>query len=114
MEYKEPTIVGNQLLLDTIVKDELGIHARPSALIVGICLSHPQEIYLARKDSKELIDCKSVLNVLSAGIECNSAIRFYVEFQKNKNEKEAREICNKLKEITSYSLEEIAKRAKEK
>jgi len=55
-----------------IVKDKLGIHARPAGLLVKQTSKFNCNIMI-KKDTKE-IDAKSILGVMSLGVRCGEEI----------------------------------------
>lgn len=55
-----------------IIKDELGIHARPAGMLVKEASAFPCTITIA-KDGKE-VDAKRILGVMSLGVKCGQEI----------------------------------------
>lgn len=55
-----------------IIKDEMGIHARPAGLFVKAAASFPCKITVA-KDGKE-VDAKRILGLMGLGIKCGQEI----------------------------------------
>lgn len=55
-----------------IIKDELGIHARPAGLFVKEASEFPCKITI-KKDSKE-VDAKRILGVMGLGVKCGQEI----------------------------------------
>lgn len=60
-----------------IVKDELGIHARPAELFVKEVSAFPCKITVA-KGSRE-VDAKRILGVMSLAVKCGEEIRIKAE-----------------------------------
>ena len=90
------------------VGDEAGIHARPSALIKKECNDYPEEVYLRVISPfiRETASCKDYLGLVALGAEYQNEIRIYVKG----TDENAKNLCLKLEEILSLSLEEIDKR----
>lgn len=55
-----------------IVKDEMGIHARPAGLFVKEASAFPCKITIA-KDGKE-VDAKGILGIMGLGVKCGQEI----------------------------------------
>ena len=55
-----------------IIKDEMGIHARPAGLFVKEAASFPCKITVA-KDGKE-VDAKRILGLMGLGVKCGQEI----------------------------------------
>ncbi len=55
-----------------VIKDELGIHARPAGLLIKEAAAFPCKITIA-KDGKE-VDAKRILGVMSLGVKCGQEI----------------------------------------
>ncbi len=55
-----------------VIKDELGIHARPAGLLVKEAASFPCSVTIA-KDGKE-VDAKRILGVMGLGVKCGQEI----------------------------------------
>ena len=55
-----------------IIKDEMGIHARPAGLFVKEASSFPCKITIA-KDGKE-VDAKRILGIMGLGVKCGQEI----------------------------------------
>lgn len=57
---------------EVVVKNPHGLHARPAALFVQKAATFPCKITLSKNDKK--VDAKSILAVMSLGIEPNEKI----------------------------------------
>lgn len=56
-----------------IIKDDLGLHARPSGLLVKAAGKYPCEITLA-KGEKE-VDAKRLFGVMGLNVKCGDSVR---------------------------------------
>lgn len=63
-----------------IIKDELGIHARPAGMLVKEASAFPCKITIA-KDGKE-VDAKRILGVMGLGAKCGQEIVITAEGQR--------------------------------
>jgi len=63
-----------------IVKDEMGIHARPAGLFVKEASSFPCKITIA-KDGKE-VDAKRIFGIMGLGVKCGQEIILTAEGEK--------------------------------
>ncbi len=59
------------------IKNSLGLHARPAAQFVKKALEFNSKI-LIKKDN-QILDAKSIMNILSLGLERNSEVSLIVE-----------------------------------
>lgn len=66
------------------VKNPHGLHARPAALFVQKAASHPGKVLIAKGDKEG--DAKSILTVMSLGIEPGETIRLRAEGEKEQAE----------------------------
>lgn len=60
-----------------IVKDEVGLHARPASLLVQESAKFPNEIYILYKEKQ--VTLKSVIGVMSLGIPHEAEFGILVE-----------------------------------
>lgn len=60
-----------------IISNPTGIHARPAALIVSCAKKFTSIIQLTHGD--KVVAIKSVINILSLGLECNDQITLSVD-----------------------------------
>lgn len=55
-----------------VIKDEMGIHARPAGLLVKEAAAFPCAITIA-KDGRE-VDAKRIMGIMSLGVKCGNEI----------------------------------------
>jgi len=55
-----------------IIKDELGIHARPAGLLVKKCAEFSSDIKMGRPD--KMVDAKRVIGVMTLGMKCGDEL----------------------------------------
>lgn len=79
-----------------VIKDELGIHARPAGLLVKKAASFPCKVTIT-KDGKE-VDAKKILGVMGLGAKCGQEITL-----KTDGEQEAEAI----EELSSFLKENL-------
>ena len=77
-----------------VIKDELGIHARPAGLLVKEAASFPCSVTIA-KDGKE-VDAKRILGVMGLGVKCGQEITLKTDGEQEAEAMEA--LCSFLKE----------------
>jgi len=65
------------LVATTIVVNKLGIHARPSALLVSTASKFKSEVYFARDDLR--VNGKSIMGVMMLAAEKGAEIRIEVD-----------------------------------
>ena len=53
----------NNLSREAIVKNELGLHARPAAMIARLAIKAKSDVWLCRED--ERVDASSIIDILS-------------------------------------------------
>jgi len=58
--------------LSYIIKDELGIHARPAGLLVKKCGEFTCDIRMGRAD--KMVDAKRVIGVMTLGMKCGDEL----------------------------------------
>ncbi|MDR2572108.1 MAG: HPr family phosphocarrier protein [Oscillospiraceae bacterium] len=58
--------------LKYIIKDELGIHARPAGLLVKKCTEFSCDINIGRSD--KMVDAKRVIGVMTLGMKCGDEL----------------------------------------
>lgn len=59
-----------------VVKNPNGLHARPAALFVQIANKFDSSVYL---EKEEKIDGKSIIAILSLGVNCGMSVKLIVE-----------------------------------
>lgn len=62
---------------DYVVKDELGIHARPAGLLVKEVKNHNSRV-LIKKDDKE-VDATRLMAIMALGVKCGAKVTVTVE-----------------------------------
>lgn len=55
-----------------VVKDELGIHARPAGLLIKVAAAFPCVITICKGDKE--VDAKRILGVMGLGVKCGEEI----------------------------------------
>lgn len=65
-----------------IIKDEMGIHARPAGQFVKEASAFPCKITIA-KDGKE-VDAKRILGIMGLGVKCGQEIVLTAEGEQEK------------------------------
>ncbi len=60
-----------------IIKNKLGLHARPAALLVRITNQHVADVYLARDGNK--VNGKSIMGILTLAAGRDSELVLYVD-----------------------------------
>ena len=76
-----------------VIKDELGIHARPAGLFVKEAAAFPCAVTIT-KDGKE-VDAKRIFGVMGLGVKCGQEITLKTDGEK---EEEAMETLSKFLE----------------
>jgi len=62
---------------DFVIKNKLGLHARPAAVLVQKLSQFKSSIKIMKND--EQIDAKSVMGVLTLAVSCGETIKFLVD-----------------------------------
>jgi len=90
----QPKIERGYTTLELIVNNSNGIHGRPSVLIAKYCSKYSKKIYAENLDlnSREKIDCTSVLGLLSLGAKKGARVKLYVDGHDEEASKIASEI----------------------
>ena len=70
------------------IKNELGLHARAAAKLVGITSQFESDIQLARRDTQQHVDGKSILGILLLAASKGTKIQIITE---GEDEQEAME-----------------------
>lgn len=60
-----------------VIKDEVGIHARPAGMLVNKAKTFTSIITISRGDKSA--DCKKLMKLMSMGIKCNDSVIVTVE-----------------------------------
>ncbi len=72
-----------------VVKDALGIHARPAGMIVKEAIQFQSNIRM--KTPKKEVDLKRIMGVMGAGVKCNDLVTVYCDGEDEGAAKEALE-----------------------
>ena len=62
---------------EILIRNKLGLHARPAALFVQTASKFDSSIHI-KKDT-EVVDAKSIMNILSLGIETGATVFLIAE-----------------------------------
>ncbi len=62
---------------EVTIKNKLGFHARPAALFVQTASKFDSVVYIRK--NQETIDAKSIMNLLSLGLETGSQLTLIIE-----------------------------------
>lgn len=65
---------GTQQTIDLIVKNRMGVHARPAAMIVRIANRYPADLYVEKDD--EQVNGKSIMGLMMLAAGQGSKLRF--------------------------------------
>ncbi len=74
MSTTDSTSQGSQTSVELIVKNRMGIHARPAAMIVRIANRFPAELYVEKDD--EQVNGKSIMGLMMLAAGQGSKLRF--------------------------------------
>ncbi len=55
-----------------VIKDEMGIHARPAGELVKACAAYPCKIMIS--NGTKSMDAKRIMGVMSLGVKCGQEI----------------------------------------
>lgn len=59
------------------IKDEVGLHARPVSILVGVATKFPNDIFIKYNDKR--VTLKSIIAVMSLAVPYNDSIEIEVE-----------------------------------
>lgn len=62
-----------------VIKDELGLHARPAGILVKRAASFASVIKMKNEDNGKEADCKRVISVMSLGVKKGNKITLTFE-----------------------------------
>ncbi|MDX2109589.1 MAG: HPr family phosphocarrier protein [Verrucomicrobiota bacterium] len=68
------------LIKELVVKNKMGIHARPAAMIVRIANKYPAEVYVEKDD--EQVNGKSIMGLMMLAAGHGSKLRFTISGDK--------------------------------
>jgi len=74
MSTTDSTSQGSQISVELSVKNRMGIHARPAAMIVRIANRFPAELYVEKDD--EQVNGKSIMGLMMLAAGQGSKLRF--------------------------------------
>lgn len=77
MESQDNSSSDTQQSIELIVKNRMGIHARPAAMIVRIANRFPADLYVEKDD--EQVNGKSIMGLMMLAAGQGSKLRFTVE-----------------------------------
>ncbi|GLC79067.1 HPr family phosphocarrier protein [Lacrimispora brassicae] len=60
-----------------VIKEAVGIHARPASLLAKEASGYKSSITLFKNEEKG--DAKKLLSIMSLGIKCSETVRFVIE-----------------------------------
>ncbi len=97
-------------VLETIVNNHYGIHARPSSLIAKTCFKYERKVYLSLVDSQSFppdarFDCRSVMDLLTMEASKGAKLNVYVEG----TDEAAKQICEQVRDLVSSNFDEAYK-----
>lgn len=85
-----------------VVKSELGLHARPAALIVKAANTYEPEIYLRKSGSDEIVSAKGIMGVLTLGASWGEEVDVMFQPREGINDSETTRVFNLMKEAVKY------------
>ena len=62
-----------------VIKNKLGLHARPAAQLVQITNKHAAEVFIAKNGNGAKINGKSIMGILTLAAAQHSKLVFYVD-----------------------------------
>ena len=60
-----------------IIKNEIGLHARPAALFVQTCSKYKSDIYIEKDGNK--VNAKSIMGVMALGVSRGEEVKIIVD-----------------------------------
>ncbi|MCI5872224.1 MAG: HPr family phosphocarrier protein [Clostridiales bacterium] len=81
---------------DYVVKDELGIHARPAGLLVKEVKNYKSKVLLKKDDTE--IDATRLMAIMALGVKCGTKVTLTIE---GEDEEEA---CQALQQFFEEQL----------
>jgi phosphocarrier protein len=82
---------------DFVIKNKLGLHARPAAILVQKLSRFKSSIKISKNE--EQVDAKSVMGVLTLAVACGETIKFIID---GEDEQEAMSVIKELIENKFY------------
>lgn len=74
MQNQDSSSASSQLSVELIVKNRMGIHARPAAMVVRVANRFPAELYVEKDD--EQVNGKSIMGLMMLAAGQGSKLRF--------------------------------------
>jgi phosphocarrier protein len=74
MQTQDSNSSSSQITVELIVKNRMGIHARPAAMVVRIANRFPAELYVEKDD--EQVNGKSIMGLMMLAAGQGSKLRF--------------------------------------
>ncbi len=74
MQTSDSSSTDSQQTIELIVKNRMGIHARPAAMVVRIANRFPAELYVEKDD--EQVNGKSIMGLMMLAAGQGSKLRF--------------------------------------
>lgn len=74
MENQNSSSSDSQQTIELVVKNRMGIHARPAAMVVRIANRFPAELYVEKDD--EQVNGKSIMGLMMLAAGQGSKLRF--------------------------------------
>ena len=74
MQTQDSNSSGSQISVELIVKNRMGIHDRPAAMIVRIANRFPAELYVEKDD--EQVNGKSIMGLMMLAAGKGSKVKF--------------------------------------
>ncbi len=74
MQTQNSSSAAAQKTIELVVKNRMGIHARPAAMIVRIANRYPAELYVEKDD--EQVNGKSIMGLMMLAAGQGSKLRF--------------------------------------
>ncbi len=104
-----------RICIQATVKDERGVHARPSALIVKACKNYPGTVTVSRVDEpgSQEYNCKEIMALVEMGAAWKTTLRFCIEpddldvARLDEEEQRAKALCDRLAQIVATTLEDV-------
>jgi len=69
--------ITQQKLIEVVIKNKFGIHARPAALLVKTASKYESDITIEQNNIK--VSCKSIMGLLTIAISCGTKIKIVAD-----------------------------------
>jgi len=90
---------GNQLCRTVVVKNKMGIHARPAAMIVRIANKFPGDVWVV-KDTEQ-VNGKSIMGLMMLAAGNGSKLEFQID------DPNGEEFLNEVEELFERKFDEV-------